>query len=554
MFVYSGGLNIYFSKPGTVYKSQANKKVIFLANFGFKFMFFADISVRRYFKEDLLPMNQIITRYLMNLPCTNPGNAERLHALIGGDWNFVSQINRWVHWNGQRWQEETNAALRNASVDAYRQLASAIRSLTQTLDPTEQKHRAYVLDWLRKSESLHSFKDTMNYWQGCNATDFTSFDANPFLLNVQNGTLNLATGTLQPFDKKDLLTKICVASYEENAATKEQISDACEDEKTAKKETTEAIDSAGQSVSYAENATSLSENLWLQTVSTILPDQSVRRWMQKFMGYCLTGSTEEEKFVIAYGPGGSGKGTFFETIAAAISDYKAALSIDTLLATAYATDGQRPTPEFAKLPGKRFVLSSESNSNRRLDEAKVKLLTGGDTLTARHLNAEPFEFRPAFKLILQTNHLPAISDAMDIGIRRRLVIVPFTAQIKNRDTKLKLKLLQPENLNACLAWCVEGAKLWFAEGLDNDVPDEVAKAAASYYEESDLLQQWLDERTEPSLGFLKFSRALEDFNNWLSKNGSHGWQRKSFTEAMQLHGKMKIRRATGFGYDNLCLR
>ena len=175
---------------------------------------------------------------------------------------------------------------------------------------------------------------------------------------MQNGTLNLATGTLQPFDKKDLLTKICVASYEENAATKEQISVACEDEKTAKKETTEAIDSAGQSVSYAENATSLSENLWLQTVSTILPDQSVRRWMQKFMGYCLTGSTEEEKFVIAYGPGGSGKGTFFETIAAAISDYKAALSIDTLLATAYATDGQRPTPEFAKLPVKATVTAA----------------------------------------------------------------------------------------------------------------------------------------------------------------------------------------------------
>ncbi len=499
-------------------------------------------------------MNQTQIKYLMNLPYTNPGNAERLHALIGSDWKFVPQINRWVHWNGQRWQEETGAALRNASVNAYRQLASAIRSLPQTLDQTEQKHRAYVLDWLRKSESLHNFKDTVNYWQGCNATDFASFDANPFLLNVQNGTLNLATGTLQPFDKKDLLTKICAANYEEHAATHEQTSDACEEEKTAKTEATEESISAGQAETILENAASLPGNLWLQTVSTILPDPSVRRWMQKFMGYCLTGSTEEEKFVIACGPGGSGKGTFFETIAAAISDYKAALSIDTLLATAYVTDGQRPTPEFAKLPGKRYVLSSESNLNRRLDEAKVKLLTGGDTLTARHLNAEPFEFHPSFKLILQTNHLPAISDAMDKGIRRRLVIVPFTAQIEKRDTKLKQKLLQPKNLNDCLAWCVEGAKLWFAEGLDNDVPDEVAKAAASYYEESDLLQQWLDERTEPSLGFLKFSKALEDFNNWLSKNGSHGWQRKSFTEAMQLHGKMKIRRATGFGYDNLCLR
>jgi putative DNA primase/helicase len=143
---------------------------------------------------------------------------------------------------------------------------------------------------------------------------------------------------------------------------------------------------------------------------------------------------------------------------------------------------------------------------------------------------------------------------MDKGIRRRLVIVPFTAQIANRDTKLKQKLLQPENLNACLAWCVEGARLWFAEGLDKDLPDDMAKAASAFYEESDLLQQWLDERTEPSLGFLKFSKALDDFNNWLNRSGNHGWQRKTFTEAMELHGKMKIRRTPGFGYDGLCLR
>ena len=150
----------------------------------------------------------------MNLPYTNPGNAERLHAMIGSDWKFVPQINRWVHWNGQRWQEETNTALRNAAVTAYRQLASAIRSLPQTSDPTEQKRRVFVLDWLRKTESLHNFNDAKNYWEGINAVNFADFNANPFLLNVQNGTLNLAIGTLQPFNKKDLLTKICAASYE----------------------------------------------------------------------------------------------------------------------------------------------------------------------------------------------------------------------------------------------------------------------------------------------------------------------------------------------------
>ncbi len=97
------------------------------------------------------------------------------------------------------------------------------------------------MDWLRKSESLHSFKDTVNYWQGCNATDFAAFDANPFLLNVQNGTLNLATGTLQPFDKNDLLTKICAASYEENTATNESFSDFSEEEQVAIEETKDTI-------------------------------------------------------------------------------------------------------------------------------------------------------------------------------------------------------------------------------------------------------------------------------------------------------------------------
>ena len=129
------------------------------------------------------------------------------------------------------------------------------------------------------------------------------------------------------------------------------------------------------------------------------------------------------------------------------------------------------------------------------------------------------------------------------------VLQPF-----NKKDLLKQKLLQPENLNACLAWCVEGVKLWFAEGLDKDVPDEMAKAASAFYEESDLLQQWLDERTEPSLGFLKFSKALDDFNNWLSVGGNCHWQRKTFAEAMQLHGKIKARWGHGYGYPGLCLR
>ena len=275
--------------------------------------------------------------------------------------------------------------------------------------------------------------------------------------------------------------------------------------------------------------------------------------MQKFTGYCLTGSTEEEKFLIAYGPGGCGKGTFFETVAAVLGDYKTVVPIDTLLAGTFYTNGEGPTSELAKLAGKRYVLSSECNKCRRLDEAKVKLLTGGDTVSARRLNANSFEFRPAFKLILQTNHLPNISDSLDNGLRRRLVIIPFEAKIERRDLKLKQKLQTAENLSACLAWCVEGARLWKKEGL-HDLPEAAKKAASHFYEENDLLQQWLDERTEPSLGNLQHTKALDNFNQWLLIGGNYKWRRKRFSDAMLAHGFTKVRMGCGYCYENLCLR
>ena len=497
-------------------------------------------------------MNKTKIIYLMNLPLTDAGNANRLHSLLGDDWKFVPQLNRWLHWNGQRWQEETDGSIRVAAMEAFRNLAADIRSLPSCHDMKEMQHRQKVADGLGRAESIGRIRGALSFLEGLALKQYGEFDTDPFLLNLQNGTLNLSTGELRPHNKKDFITKICGASYEPRSVAKNY--------SQAEKPASETVSSAGETTAKESgmNVDILSDNnsaqsLWEETVRAILPDPAVRRWMQKFMGYCLTGSTEEEKFVVAYGPGGCGKGTFFETVAAAMGDYKSVVPVDILLTSNVYNGGNNPTPELAKLPGKRYVLSSESNKNRRMDEAKVKLLTGGDTLTARHLHADPFEFHPSFKLVLQTNYLPSISDAMDKGIRRRLVIVPFTAKIEKRDPKLKQKLLQPENQQACLAWCVEGAKLWQQEGLE-DFPTEMQKAANSFYEESDLLQQWLDERTEPSLGFLKFDRALKDFNEWLATGGNSFYQRKSFSEAMEAHGKIKTRRETGYCFTGLCLK
>ena len=463
-------------------------------------------------------IDQATTLKLLEMQSTQMGNAERLYVLIGEDYKYVPELKWWLHWNGRYWETQDDSAMMLALGNAARALTRAIRLLPNNGDRMEMLRRQQVCDNLLKVERGSENKSVLDFLAGLAAVKHTAFDGNPFLLNAQNGTLNLLTSELQPHNKTDYLTKICAVAYNPKRA-----------EETA------------------------SASLWEETVNTILPDASVRHWMQKFIGYCLTGSTEEEKFVIAYGPGGSGKGTFFETIGAALSEYKDVLPVDTLLTTNIYTGGNGPSPELAKLRGKRYVLSSESNRCRHLDEAKIKLLTGGDTLTARHLGTEPISFAPTFKLILQTNYLPSISDAMDKGIRRRLVVVPFNANIENRDKKLKQKLLRKENLEACLAWCVEGAKLWQQEGLD-DTPGVLAEAANRFYQENDLLQEWLDERTEPSLGGMKFRKALEDFNEWLQRGGYRPWQQKCFAEAMKLHGREKTRWGQGYVYSGLRLR
>ena len=452
---------------------------------------------------------------ILNFPLTDAGNAERLQTVMAGDWRYIPEIRRWLHWNGQHWKETEQAAVLVAAVEAFRQMADAVCKLPRPQDEYERKRSDAVITFIERSENTAKLRAALAFLEGLLAADYSQFDANAWQINCLNGTLALKTSRLKAHDKTDYLIHITGAAYKERCPE---------------------------------------ASLWASTVEEILPVPSIRRWMQKWCGYCLSGSTQEERFVVAFGPGGRGKGTFFETVAAALGDYKASILIDVLLANGILKTGDAPTPEIAKLPGKRYVLSSESGKGRRLDEAKIKLLTGGDVLTARRIGAQPFEFRPSFKLILQTNFLPSIADSLDEGIRRRMVIIPFNAPIARRNSRLKSELLKPENLADCLTWCVTGCKMWLAEGLD-DLPAEAAEAAEKFYHENDLLGQWLETETEYCQGgFLPFDKALQSFNRWLAAGGSGSfYQRRGFAEGMERHRKPKIRRNSGFGFADLAL-
>ena len=447
---------------------------------------------------------------LMNCRLTDAGNADRLEFLIGKDWKYVESIKKWLYYTGIRWEETSPETLTVEAIKAFREIENAIELLPKPSDKTERQHRENVLNWLEKSENGNRLQSAIKILQGKLKTDYSIFDSDRFKINTPTGTLNLKTGELQPHNRSDYLTKCTYAYYREPDS-----------------------------------------DLWEQTVAEILPSADVRKFMQRFMGYCLTASTEEEKFIVACGPGGCGKGTFFETVAKAMGDYSTVIPIDTLLSSGQYDNGNGPTPELAKLPGKRLVLSSESGKGRKLDEPKVKLLTGGDTISARRLHAEPFEFQPAFKLIFETNFLPAVNDSLDAGIRRRMVTIPFTAKIKNRNNRLKAELASMENLVACLHWLVAGQQEWQKNGL-GEIPEDAVELAQRFYADNDIFQQWLDERTEVSCGDLNVTRAYKDFCDWLYSQKRYS--RNSFTTAIRDHNIVMKRKNTGMVFEGIALR
>ena len=451
-------------------------------------------------------------------PCSDAGNAERIAGIIGENWRYCPQIKAWLQWNGKRWEETAGEELISLAVDAMRCLAKYGSELPPA-GKEEQKQRELIISWLHRSENNSKIASMIKLFSALQKTPFEKFDANKWELNCNNGTLNLKTGELSPHLREDLNTKICKASFK-------PFRPGC---------------------------------LWEKTINAILPDHEVRRWVQKFVGYCLTPSTKEEKFVILYGPGGRGKGTLIETIGHVLNDYKATLSVDTLLSSKYADNagGNGPTPEIAKLPGKRLVLSSESGKGRRFDEAKIKLLTGGDMISARRLRCESFEFKPTFKLVLSSNYLPAISDSMDEGIRRRLVIIPCIADIPAiRDSALKEKLLRPDNLSDVLAWAVKGCLLWQREGL-GEPPAAAREAADRFYHSNDLIAQWLEEEcTLDSEATTSFMGAFTSYNTWVtfgSGNKKGELTRKGFNEAMERHGFSKLKRNSGYVFKGFNL-
>jgi putative DNA primase/helicase len=343
---------------------------------------------------------------------TDLGNARMFVARHGQNLRYVPHWGKWLVWDERRWAvDETRAVERHAKETVLAMHAGwslvkdddQRRKLLQHALRSQAEARLNAMVGLARSESGIPIR-------------LDSLDADPWLLNVQNGTLHLCIGELRPHRREDLMTKLAPVSYDPQA-------------------------------SYPT---------WEVFLHRIFGgDAALIRFVQKAVGYSLTGSTQEQCLFMLYGTGANGKSTFLNAVNRMLGEYASHTPTETLLIN--RSNGVRN--DLARLQGARFVTAVEAEGRRQLAEAQVKQLTGGDKITARYLYQEHFEFYATFKLWLAVNHKLTIQGT-DHAIWRRIRLIPFTVTIPEpeRDKGLEEKLRA--ELPGILRWAVEGCLAW----------------------------------------------------------------------------------------------
>jgi putative DNA primase/helicase len=270
-------------------------------------------------------------------------------------------------------------------------------------------------------------------------------------------------------------------------------------------------------------------------------EEELIKFLQRYIGYAMTGLVIEHVFAFAYGGGANGKSTFIGTIQKIFGNYAVVADMSTFL----ASHNDRHPTELAKLRGARLVIATETQAGRTWDEAKIKAITGGERLTARFMRQDFFDFDPTFKLFISGNHKPRLRN-VDEAMRRRILLIPFTVQIPKaeRDPKLMEKL-KPE-WPAILRWALDGCLEWQRIGLAP--PAIVTEATDKYFDSEDVFGMWISDECTVAVGNeQKWDRTSDLFESWsqyAENNGDKPGNSKAFNEAMTNRGFVACRRGS----------
>ncbi len=410
------------------------------------------------------------------------------------DWRYCAPWGKWLVWNGVRWNVDKSLYVMYLSRLMCR-MASIHADGSKLKGRLASAGTVSAIERLARSDVRHSA--TVEEW-----------DAHAWLLNTPGGIVDLRTGARGPHDRGRRMTKVTTATPQGECP------------------------------------------VWRNFLVNVTGgDEELQVYLQRVVGYCLTGDISTHALFFLYGTGANGKSVFVNVISTVLGDYAANAPMDTFMES---RSDRHPT-DLAGLRGARFVSATETEQGRRWNESKIKAITGGDDITARLMHQDFFTYRPQFKLLIAGNHKPAIRN-IDEAMRRRMHLIPFTITVppEKRDPLLTEKLLAERD--GILAWAVQGCLLWQSQGLKQ--PQSVMSATEEYFEAEDAMGRWIAERCNlgPSLKALT-ATLFNDWKQWSELSGEYTGTQRRFSDALLARRLDKWRNTMGVrGYQGIDLK
>lgn len=405
------------------------------------------------------------------------GRGQRLNDQFGDVFRYMATDKTWYFYNGSYWELDNGRHIELAA----EKVVNSIKAENPDFSfATQQDKERAMREWnkfIKESRSHIAKVHMIDEFKKYVTIDHGLFDHDNMLLNTESGYVDLTNGELKDHDIKKMFSEQTAAEYSDN------------------------IDCP----------------MWKDFLDQIFNhDEDLIHYIQKAVGYSVTGSTAEQVFFLLLGTGRNGKSVFINTIRNILGSYAKQMSVESIIV--HNSSGSANS-DIARLENTRLVTSSEANEGSRLDESLVKQLTGGDRILARFLYGQEFEYDPKFKIWMATNHLPFIRGT-DEGIWRRIKVIPFNVQIpankvdKNLENKLKAEW------TGILNWIVQGAIMWQVEGLKD--PEVVQDASKQYRENMDPLEAFLDECCKAGSNYTIMGRPLYNaYRDWARESNEH---------------------------------
>lgn len=455
------------------------------------------------FKNGSVGVNEPKKQYDM----TDTGNAHRLYDKYSNIIRYSYNRKKWMYWDGAVWRLDESGEIKKLADLVCEDLK---REAFMEQDDDAQ---AAMFKWANRTMSSKNKEAMIKECQHLEGIPGKpdDFDGYTDYINCQNGIVNLRNGELLPHDSNFMMSKITYTEYDAGDKKPE---------------------------------------LWLSFLNDITAGKKdLQEYIQKCIGYSLSGSTSEQCAYFLYGLGNNGKSTFLDTIADMMGSYASNAQPETIMMKKWGNDGANS--DIARLKSARFVTCEEPTEGVRLNEGLLKQLTGGSKVTCRFLYGDEFEYTPEFKIWIATNHKPVVRGT-DLGIWRRIKLIPFEVNIPAAKVDKNLKYKLRKEMPQIIHWAVDGYRMWLRDGMNE--PECVQEAVKEYKQEMDLLVSFIEQCIiidYESDCKIMASDLFKVYSKWAKINNEFEMSSKKFFREITKKIPEKGRNSTGIFYKNI---